>query len=252
MRIAIAGGTGTVGRHTAAAARSRGHDVVILSRSNGVDVQTGEGLANALIGVDALIDVTNTTTLFASTARKFFGTGTRNLLAAEATAGVQHHVALSIVGIDDIDASYYAGKLAQERAIAAGHVPYTIARVAQFHEFAGQLLSGMGGPIAIMPTTLMRPVAAREVGAHLVAVAEDQPMKRTTDLVGPRDERLADLARRQLTHEGSSRRVWELQFPGSYGRGLASGSLRGGAARIEGKITFDAWLASEDHRGQRP
>lgn len=244
MKIAIAGGTGTVGRHTVAAARSRGHEVVILSRSHGVDVQTGEGLAAALTGVDALIDVTNTTTLFAATARRFFETGTRNLLSAELTAGVKHHVALSIVGIDGIDAGYYAGKLAQERLIAAGPVPYTIARAAQFHEFAGQLLHGMKGPIAIMPMTLMRPVAAQEVGDHLVTVAEGGPVQRAVDLVGPRDERLADLARRQLAHEGHRRRVVELRIPGVYGRGLASGSLRGLSPRIEARLTFDEWLQS--------
>jgi uncharacterized protein YbjT (DUF2867 family) len=248
MKIAIAGGTGTVGRYAVAAAVSRGHEVVILSRSKGADVQTGRGLTDALGGVHAVIDVTNTMTLFARTARRFFETGTRHLLAAEEAAGVRHHVALSIVGIDGMEASYYAGKLAQERTVAAGRVPFTIVRAAQFHEFAGQFLESRGGPIAIVPTMLVRPVAACEVGDYLVTIAEGQPMKRATDLVGPRDERLADLARRQLAHEGSNRHVWEVRLPGGYGRGLASGSLRGSASRIEGQITFEAWLASEDHR----
>ncbi|MFC4140060.1 MULTISPECIES: SDR family oxidoreductase [unclassified Microbacterium] len=248
MRIAIAGGTGTVGRHIVAAAQDRGHEVVVLARSTGADVITGTGLDDALAKADAVIDASNATTLSASKARAFFETATGNLLAAEQRADVGHHVALSIVGIDDIDASYYAGKLAQERAVAAGSVPYTIARAAQFHEFAGQLLASMGGPVAVMPRTLMRPVAAREVGAHLVAVAEGAPAGRATDLVGPRDEVLADLARRQLAHDGVHRRVLEVRLPGRYGAGLASGSLRGTDDRIEGRITFDEWLRSDDHR----
>jgi uncharacterized protein YbjT (DUF2867 family) len=246
MRIAVAGGTGTVGRHVVTAARGRGHEVVVLSRTGGVDVMTGDGLADRLSGVDAVIDVPNRSTLSAQAARTFFETGTRHLLAAERENGVRHHVALSIVGIDGIDASYYAGKLAQERAVAAGDVPYTIARAAQFHEFAGQLLSSMPGPVAILPTTLMRPVAAHEVGVHLVSVAEAGPRTRAVDLVGPREEELTELARRQLAHDGIRRRVWGLRFPGAYGRGLASGALRGAAPQLIGTMTFDEWLDSAD------
>lgn len=247
MRIAVAGGTGVVGRHVAEAARAAGHDVVVLSRSSGVDVLTGAGLAEALRGADAVIDVTNTTTLSAAKAVRFFERATVNLLAAEARAGVGHHVVLSIVGIDDIDASYYAGKLAQERAVAAGPVPFTIARAGQFHEFAGQLLSRMSGPVAVMPKLLMRPVAAREVGEHLVRVAEAGAVGRARDLVGPRDEVLVDLARRQLEFDGVRRRVLGVRLPGAYGRGLTSGSLRGGADAVQGALTFDEWLRGEDH-----
>src|SRR5690606_34067349 len=191
MRIAVAGGTGTVSRHTVSAAREAGHDVVVLSRASGADVQSGDGLDVALAGADAVVDVTNLTSLSAKRARAFFENGTRNLLAAEQRAGVRHHVALSIVGIDDIDASYYAGKLAQERAVSTGDVPFTIARAAQFHEFAGQLLAGTPGPFAVIPRAPVRPVAAREVGAHLVQAAEAGPQGRIADLVGPRDEDLA-------------------------------------------------------------
>ncbi|MBL0940354.1 MAG: NAD(P)H-binding protein [Gemmatimonadaceae bacterium] len=251
MKIAVAGGTGTVGRHVVAAAEHRGHVVSVLSRPRGVDVSTGQGLKEALTGIDVVIDVTNTMTLFASTARRFFETSTRHLLEAERNAGVRHHVALSIVGIDGMDASYYAGKLAQERAIADGSVPYTIARAAQFHEFAGQMLADAKGPIAIIPRMLMRPVAARDVGAHLVHVAEGSPSIRAMDLVGPRDEVLADLARRQLTHEGRRQRVFELRLPGAYGRGLASGKLRGSGEFRQASMTFDEWLTADDHRPLR-
>lgn len=248
MRIVVAGGTGMVGRFTVEAAREAGHHVSALSRARGADVLTGRGLAEAVADADAVIDVTNITTLSAAKAREFFETETRHLLAAEEKAGVQHHVALSIVGIDGIDASYYAGKLAQERAVATGRVPFTVARAAQFHEFAGQLLAQQRGPVALMPRLLMRPVAAREVGAHLVRVVEGGPVGRAQDLVGPRDEMLADVARRQLASEGSRRQVLGMRLPGAYGRGLGSGSLRGGPDAMRGAMDFDEWLRSGDHR----
>ena len=247
MRIIVAGGTGLVGRHVVSAAAERGHDVSALSRRSGIDVLTGTGLEDALAGADAVVDVTNLTTLSAKKATAFFETATRNLLAAEAAAGVGHHVALSIVGIDGIDAMYYAGKLAQERAVEAGNVPFTIARAAQFHEFAGQLLAAMAGPVVVLPRALMRPVAAREVGAHLVSVAEGGPVRRAPDLVGPRDEELIDLGRRQLAFDGVRRLVLGLRFPGAYGRGLESGALRGGPEAVQGRITFDEWLHGPDH-----
>lgn len=249
MRIAVAGGTGVVGRYAVEAAQDAGHDVVVLARSRGVDVLTGAGLDAALDAADAVIDATNSgTTLSAKKATAFFEAATRNLLEAERRVGVGHHVALSIVGIDGIDASYYAGKLAQERAVAAGPVPFTIARAGQFHEFAGQVLSGMKGPVALVPKLLMRPVAAREVGAHLVRVAEGGPVERARDLVGPRDEVLVDVARRQLAVEGRRRAVLEVRLPGTYGRGLASGVLRGDAGALQGRLTFEEWLRSSDRR----
>jgi len=253
MKIAVAGATGTVGVHVASTARTRGHLVVPLSRATGVDLLTGRGISGALDGVDAVVDVTNRTTLSASRARRYFRTVTRHLLEAETDAGVGHHVALSIVGIDDIDASYYAGKLAQERMVAAGPVPWTIARAGQFHEFAGQLLAGTRGPLAVMPRVLTRPVAARDVAVRLVDLAEGPPQGRATDLVGPRDEILTELARRQLAYDGIRRRVIGVRFPGVYGRGLASGSLRGGRDHVAASTTFEEWLHGPDHRatGQR-
>lgn len=252
MKIAVAGGTGTVGRFVVEAAENGGHDVVVLSRAKGVDVLTGEGLTGALAGADAVVDVTNLgTTLSARKSIAFFETAARHMLTAEERVGVAHHVALSIVGIDQINTSYYAGKLAQERVVAAGMVPFTIARAAQFHEFAGQMLTLTSGPFAPLPRTLMRPVAAREVGAHLVRVVENGPVGRAPDLVGPRDETLADVARRQLVFDGIRRRVLDIRLPGAYGKGLASGALRGGTSAVRGEIAFDEWLGTADHRPRR-
>lgn len=246
MKIVVAGGTGTAGRQVVAVARERGHDAVPLWRSLGTDVTTGAGLADALDGADAVVDATNLMTLSARAAIRFFETGTANLLSAGRQAGVGHHVALSIVGIDEIPEAYYRGKLAQERAVAVGPIPHTIARVGQFHEFAGQLLARMKGPIALLPRLLMRPVAGREVGEHVVDLVEAGPTGRAPDLVGPRDEELADLARRTLAHRGSRQRVVGLRLPGAYGRGLASGALRGGPGRVESATDFDQWLAGQE------
>lgn len=245
MKIAVAGGSGTLGRHVVEAARSAGHDVTVLARANGVDVISGAGLVGALVGVETVIDATNLFTTSARKARHFFETASRNLMRAGAQARVGHHVAVSIVGIDDIDASYYAGKLAQERVVREGPVPHTIARVSQFHEFAGQLLATMNGPVAVMPRMLIRPVACREIGAHLVQVAETEPVGRAQDLVGPRDEELAELGRRQLRFDGLRRKVFEVRLPGAYGAGLASGSLRGRRDALQGVMTFDDWLRSD-------
>lgn len=166
MRIAVAGGTGTVGRHTVEALQSAGHDAVVLSRSRGVDLVTGQGVGEALAGADAVIDVVSVETLKASTAIEFFTAAAGNLSAAAADAGVGHLVLLSIVGIDRIPYDYYAGKIAQEKIVEGSRVPSTILRATQFHEFAGQMFERAKlGPLHLAPNARTQPVAAREVRA---------------------------------------------------------------------------------------
>lgn len=248
MRIAVAGGTGTVGRYAVQTAHARGHEVVLLTRGNGVDVLRGSGLEQALVDVDVVIDTLNSTTLSTKQAVEFFETASRQLLAAEKRSGVGHHIALSIVGIDNIDSSYYAGKLAQERLVEASDLPHTIVRTGQFHEFAEQVVRQTTfGPVTLVPRTLTRPVAAREVGARLIDLAEAAPAGRARDLLGPRDESLADMVRRMFAHDGRRRAVLEMRLPGAYGRGLASGELRGGGAKDTTTTTFEQWLHT-DHQ----
>jgi len=187
MKIAVAGGTGVVGRHTVEAVRAAGHDAVVLSRSHGVDLVTGAGLDAALTDVDAVIDVASIETLKAAEAIEFFTAATGNLVSAAADAGVAHIVLLSIVGIDRIPYDYYAGKVAQEKVIEASRVPWTIQRATQFHEFAAQMFaSAKVGPLHVAPNARTQPIAAREVGERLADLAVGAPQGRVPDLAGPR------------------------------------------------------------------
>ena len=252
MRIAIAGGTGVVGARAVQAARDAGHETVVLSRSSGVDVLDGTGLDAHLEGLDAVIDALNTSSLSLRKATEFFRATTRNLLDAEERQDVDHHVTLSIVGIDGIAVSYYGAKLAQEDEARRSAVPHTIARATQFHEFAGQLAERTSlGPVSLIPRVLCRPVAAREVGEYLVELAAGEPAGRAPDLVGPEEDTAAAMLRKQSDHDGTARRVLEVTLPGAYGRGLASGALRGvpEISRI-GQETFAQWLES-DRSGDR-
>jgi uncharacterized protein YbjT (DUF2867 family) len=237
-----------VGRHVVDAAKSRGHDVVALSRSSGHDAVNGTGLVQAMAGADAVVDVTSTVTTSAAKSTAFFTAVTANLSHAELQAGVTHHVALSIVGIDTLNVGYYAGKLAHEHAVSAGPIPWSLLRATQFHEFAEQVARrGSIGSFVAVPKILMRPVAAREVGTRLVEIAEGAPIGRAADLTGPNDESLVELVRRMHAFDGTKRRAIELSLPGRYWRGSASGLLRGDGGALRGRIGFDDWLASGDH-----
>lgn len=240
MRIAVAGGTGVVGRHVVDVARERGHDVVVLTRSEGVDLTTGAGLTERLVGVDAVIDTTNQVSQKRADSEAFFGGVTRTLLSAEATAGVRHHVVLSIVGIDDVDSGYYAGKRLQERVVAEGPVPWSVLRATQFHEFAEQALHFVRvGPFSLVPRMLSQPVAAREVGQALVDLVEGDPVGRAPELAGPERLQMVDLARKVAR----GRRVVPVRVPGAAGRAMRTGALVPTGDGPRGRVTFDAWLA---------
>lgn len=157
MRIAIAGGTGCLGRYVVDAVRTAGHRPTVISRSRGIDVITRTGLDDALRGTSVVIDVTNMTTVSERKSTAFFQTATQNLIDAGQRAGVTHHLVLSIVGIDRVDLGYYKGKRVQERVALAGAVPTTVLRATQFYEFAGQMLA-RGGPFAIVPRMTTQPI----------------------------------------------------------------------------------------------
>lgn len=245
MRIAVAGATGVVGRHVVAVATGRGHEVVPLARSVGVDLTTGAGLEERLVGVDAVVDVTSVPSQDKDESEAFFGSVTRSLVAAERSAGVGHHVALSIVGIDDVPSGYYAGKRLQEQVLAEGDQPWSVLRATQFHEFAEQVLHFVRvGPVSVVPRMTSQPVAAHEVAEALVDLAEAGPSGRVPDLAGPEVLAMHRLARRVSRARGLGRRVVAVPVPGAAGRGMRDGSLTLGAGRGRGRQTFDEWLRS--------
>ena len=243
MNIAVAGGTGKVGQHVVGIARERGHSVTSLSRSEGVDLVTGHGLDSALHSVDTVIDVASIQTLSAKASVDFFTAVTGNLLKAGKAAGIQHHVALSIVGADKAAVGYYAGKLAQEELISHGDVSWTILRATQFHEFATQILErSSAGPLAFVPRMSTQPVSAREVAAALVDAAEAGPQGRVADLGGPRVEQLVDMVRAYARKTGQRKLVLGFTAPGPLWKAMRSGALIPEADAAVGRQTFDEWL----------
>ena len=247
MKIAVAGGTGVVGRHVTRELEARGHEPVVLSRSVGIDLTTGSGLQEALSGVGAVVDVTNTMATRRAPAVAFFTAVGETLLRAEEQAGVRHHLVLSIVGIDRVPLGYYKAKLHQEELCLAGPVPTTILRATQFHEFPAQLLGRFAlGPVAAVPRMWSQTVAAREVAAALVDAALGEPAGRLPDLAGPRVERMEDLVRQVLQARGRRGLVVPLRLPGRAGTAIAEGALLPTDDGSRGTQTFDQWLAGED------
>jgi uncharacterized protein YbjT (DUF2867 family) len=242
-RVAVAGGTGTVGRFVVGALRRHGHDVVVLTRSTGVDLASETDVSEALTGVDAVVDVSSVQTQSARASERFFGTVTRNLLDAESRAGVRHHVALGIVGSDRAPHGYYAGKALQERLVTDGAVPWTILRATQFHEFARRLHAQVRlGPLAVVPVMRSRPVAARTVGERLAELAVADAAGRVPDLAGPREERMPDLVRRYAAATGLPDRVVAVPLPGGFGRALRDGTILPSADAVLAGPTFAEWL----------
>src|SRR6516164_6565581 len=187
MKIVVIGGTGLIGKKVVTNLRQHGHEVVAASPSSGVNAVTGEGLAQALAGAQVVVDVANAPSWDDNAVLAFFETSGRNLLAAEAAAGVGHHAALSVVGTDRLLASgYFRAKMAQENLITASGVPYTIVRATQFFEFVGGIAqSATDGQTVWLPPALMQPIASDDVAAELAAVALETPVDRTIELAGP-------------------------------------------------------------------
>ena len=238
MRIAVAGGTGCAGRLVVRNATRLGHLPVVIARSAGVDLTTGAGLAAALDGADAVIDVTNITTTSRARAVAFFEAATSTLVCAAARAGVRHLVALSIVGCDRTPVGYYAGKLRQEELVLAGRLPSTVLRATQFHEFAAQLIGRGIGPFVPAPRILSQPVAADEVATALVELATGPAVGLAPELAGPEERQLVPMVRQVVKARGLRRIVVPIPVPGNAGSGAQLPTGRG----PRGRQSFDEWL----------
>ena len=245
MRIAVAGATGRIGRLTIIALERAGHQTVPISRATGVDAYTGSGLADALDGADALIDVTNNPSQDRAEIVDFFGTVTKNLLAAEEKAGVRHHVPLSIVGLDhDTRAPHYAGKREQERLVADGPVPWTIVRATQFHDFAAMVAGWTEEDgVATIAPLLVQPIAPADVAAVLADVAVTAPLGARLDIAGPETHDLVDMARRTFAVRGQDVKLVPT-WRGSFGTDMAGEALLPGDDARLGPTTFEDWLAA--------
>lgn len=245
MRVAVIGGTGNIGRLTVKALERSGHDPVVVARSRGVDVLTGTGLDQALTGVEAVIDVTNTSASERDSAREFFSTSTRNLVGAEARVGVGHHVVLSIVNIDKVEGNaHYVGKRAQEEVALAGPVPATVVRATQFHDFAAMVVGWTRrGDVATIAPLLVQPIAPADVADALVRAALGLPQGRARDIAGPETQDLVDMARRTLAVRGESVRLVPT-WRGPFGREMCGEVLLPSEDAWLARTTFDEWLAS--------
>jgi uncharacterized protein YbjT (DUF2867 family) len=254
-KIAVAGGTGRVGRHLVGVLEERGHHVVPISRSVGVDVVTGERLANALEGVEVVVDATTGPSPEQQAATDFFTTAARNLQHFGEQAGVQRIVVVSIIGVDRSTAGYGAAKQAHEQATLAGPIPARILRAAQFHELVAYLMdAGRQNGVVYVPKMRTQLVAARTVAEEVadLATAPESKGTRGTDsnpipeIAGPREERLVEIARLFAAHHGDAVQVEEVSDPDDPDSHLyADGGLLPGPYATLAGPTFEEWLEDE-------
>jgi uncharacterized protein YbjT (DUF2867 family) len=244
MKIVVIGGTGLIGSKTVAILRQRGHEVVAASPQNGINTITGEGLKKALAGAQVVIDLANSPSFEDEAVLEFFKTSGRNLLAAEAAAGVRHHVALSIVGTDrSPDNGYFRAKVAQEKLVEASGIPYTVIRSTQFLEFLGGIAASAaeGNMIRLAPG-LFQPIAAEDVAAFVADVALAAPQNGIVEIAGPERAPFNEIVARYLKAIGDPRQVVRDPEARYWGGRVEERSLVPlGEARL-GRIGLDEWL----------
>ncbi|KQV85869.1 NmrA family transcriptional regulator [Massilia sp. Root351] len=244
MKIVVIGGTGLIGSKTVSILRQAGHEAIAASPSQGINSYTGEGLREALAGAQVVIDLANAPSWEPGAVLDFFQATSRNLLAAEAEAGVQHHVALSIVGTDRmLDNGYFRAKAAQEQLIQAGGIPYTIVRATQFMEFLGGIAdAGAAGEVVKLAPGQFQPIAADDVAAIVAEVATVAPRSDTIDIAGPERAPLNQFIARYLKAVDDPRQVLADPEARYFGGRVAELSLVPlGEARL-GRINLDEWL----------
>lgn len=251
MKIVVIGGSGLIGKKVVDNLRQRGHEAVAASPSSGVNTITGEGLAEALNGAQVVVDVSNAPSWEDKAVLEFFETSSRNLLAAEAAAGVKHHVALSVVGTERLlESGYFRAKMAQEKLIKASHIPYTIVRATQFFEFVGSIAQfATEGSTVRVPSVLMQPIAAEDVAAALANVALGEPVNGTVEIAGPEQIRQDELVRQYLSATGDARKVITDVHVRYYGIEVNDQSLVPGPNPRLGSTHFAEWLSRSTARG---
>lgn len=245
MKIVVIGGTGLIGTKLVNSLRKIGHEVVAASPRSGVNTITGEGLATALAGAQVVVDVANSPSWEDKAVLDFFETSGRNLLAAEAAAGVGHHIALSVVGTERLLSSgYFRAKMAQETLIQASPVPYTIVRATQFFEFVdGIVQSATDGQTVRVSPARVQPIVSDDVAAALVQVVIGTPLNGMVELAGPEPIRLDELVRQFLSAQGDTRKVTTDVHALYFGIELNDQSLTPGNNPRIGPTRFEDWLS---------
>ena len=245
MKIVVIGGNRLIGKKLVNRLRASGNDAVPASPASGVDVLTGAGLAEVLKGAQVVVDVTNSPSFEDAAVLNFFQTSARNLLPAETAAGVGHHVALSVVGADRLpDSGYMRAKVAQEMAIKAATVPYTIVRATQFFEFIGGIAdSSTEGKTVLLPPALMQPIAADDVAGALADISVGRPLNGMIELAGPEAIRMDELARRFLSAKRDPREVSTDVNVRYYGTEVDDRSLTPGENPRIAPTRLEDWLS---------
>jgi len=244
MKVVVIGGTGLIGSKTVAILRRGGHEVVAVSRKAGVNTVTGEGLEGGMAGAQVVIDVSNAPSFDAKAVMEFFEASGRNLLAAEASAGVRHHVVLSIVGTDRVPGqAYYRAKVAQEKLVEASGIPYTIIRATQCLEFLGAIAdASTDGHVVRLPPGLLQPIAADDVAAIVSEVALARPRNGIIEIAGPERAPFSEMVGRYLDAVGDPREVVRDPEARYFGGRLEEESLvPWGEARL-GCLNLEEWL----------
>jgi uncharacterized protein YbjT (DUF2867 family) len=254
MKIVVIGGTGLIGSKLVKKLQERGHEAVAASPNTGVNSITGEGLADAMKGASAVVDVTNSPSWEDAAVLKFFETSTRNLLSNEAAAGVGHHVALSVVGTERLlESGFFRAKLAQENLIKASKIPYTIVRATQFFEFVKPIadFSTVGNQVRL-PSALFQPMAAEDVASALAKIATSPPVNGTVEIGGPEQFRLDEVARLDLAARRDPREIITDPQAGYYGIKVSEKALVPDKGARLGETHFQDWLKQSTKQAAKP
>ncbi|MGB3389940.1 MAG: SDR family oxidoreductase [Pseudaminobacter sp.] len=246
MKIVVIGGTGLIGSKTVERLRNKGHEVLAASPNSGVNTVTGEGVAEVLAGAEVVIDLANSPSFEDKAVMEFFQVSGRNLLSAEAVAGVKHHIALSVVGTERLQGSgYFRGKKAQEDLIRSSGIPYTIVHSTQFYEFMGAIAqSGASGDTVHLSPAYVQPIAADDVADVMADVALAAPVNGMIEIAGPDRVRLNELVARYLKATNDPRKVIADAHAPYFGVELDDSSLVPGSNPRIGPIRFDDWVSS--------
>jgi uncharacterized protein YbjT (DUF2867 family) len=252
MKIVVIGGTGRIGSKVVTRLRDQGHEVIAAAPATGIDILTGEGLDAAMTGARVVVDLANSPSFEDDAALKFFQTAGQNVLAAEAKAGVSHHLALSVVGTDKLAASgYFRAKIAQEQLIRDSGIPYTIVHSTQFFEFLpGIIQSAADGSTVRLSPAFVQPIASEDVAEGVARIALQPPTNGIVEIAGPERESLAGLAQRFMTLVEDPREVVADVHARYFGAELGSDTLVPKDSAWKGSLNFERWLEQSEFAGE--